>query len=129
VKSHINTVAGDDSYDSFQVDVDALIANTSECRPLSSSDSSSSNGSSDDDSDNSEKQVSTSKVKDWDILGLRAFKINNNNHSMPNLLHCMPTKPIEAANYDDSIRAQIVYKDANQIIKMIQRKRKPTKIT
>ena len=58
----------------------------------------------------------SSLVGSWDLLGLRAIKVKNENEVIANILTQQPLKDIKVAEFDSEVRAQIIYKYANNII-------------
>lgn len=59
--------------------------------------------------DNNESELDSNDEEKWDLLGLRAFKISNNDEIINNILIKNPTDAIKVADFDSTNRAQIIY--------------------
>ena len=63
-----------------------------------------------DDSDDSDEDDNTAEFNDYDMMGMRAFKVSNNNERIGNIMCKLPTEPIHVAEFGDDVHAQLVYR-------------------
>jgi hypothetical protein len=56
-----------------------------------------------------------------DLLGMLVYKIDNNDELVPNVMHSNPVDPIVVADFDPTLKGQIPYKYANNVLGNLKR--------
>jgi hypothetical protein len=62
-------------------------------------------------------QSETSSENEYNLLGMKAFKVRNLDERISNLLRVLPPSPIEISDFDDEVRAQLPYKYARSVLR------------